>query len=142
MESDKPATLPLPYAVPAQSDTFGLARTDSLTQFAFVRWLGPLLAGLAAFADWVVFRSEGPQLIGFLAMLVGTFAAGVGGLAVLAWTANHWSQAPRRRVLLPATLLLVLLGSNFAVAAAVLRAVGWVHAHHPDPTDVGLGNDD
>jgi len=102
---------------------------------ALACWIVPLICGLVVFAGWVVTRSEPLEFLGFVVLIAGTVAAGVGVALTICFVITNWktSDNPIEATLLPGIVILVLIGSNFAVAAAVLRAVDWIGRHYPNP---------
>jgi len=123
----------LPYGHVDQRDLFSIASKSPSFRSAVVCWLISLGVGIAIFGLWILTRAQALQFAGFFWLGGGTLLAAVSVLCLLVFVTGQWSQAqrPLKQVLLPAALLLAMLGSNFVAAAGVIRAVRWVEMNWP-----------
>ena len=76
-------------------------------------------------------------------MMFGIFLAGFGILFITVFVFSNWrkSDNPIEATLLPALLLLVLIGLNFAAADVILHAVAWIEVNHPTQQQIDSRTD-
>ena len=130
------------YATPEAARPRPAARRTASLRLALTCWAVPLLVGVAIYAASEVVRATAPagaQMLfqhgpatyepfrrlayaGLLTIVGGTAATLLGVTAVAVFVATRWSAAVARtrQVIVPAVTVLVLLGSNFVVAAGLL----------------------
>jgi uncharacterized membrane protein len=106
-------------------------------------WIIPLVAGVTDFLVWLFTRSDSLESFGAFILIVGTIAAAIGVIFAFYFAITDWRRGenPLVETLLPTVLLLVLVGSNFAVASAVMDAVDWVDTHHPTQEQIDARRD-